>query len=127
MTSSQAKANGNFRGGTTLNEERVSELKRLRAQLGGEEFRMNIRARRDILGRIVRDLALWSEPKRGSFKFFMSCKQLADRLGIDRRNAHRILRRFEEEYWLIKCVAKGKLWVAGEEPRASEYLWLLKN
>jgi len=26
--------------------------------------------------RILRDLALWSEPKRGSFEFFMSCKQL---------------------------------------------------
>jgi hypothetical protein len=35
------------------NAERASELKRLRAQLGGGDFRMNIRARRDILGRIV--------------------------------------------------------------------------
>lgn len=35
------------------NAERASELKQLRAQLGGEDFRMNIRTRRGILGRIV--------------------------------------------------------------------------
>jgi hypothetical protein len=75
--------------------------------------------------RILRDLALWSEPKRGSFEFFMSCKQLGDRLQIDRRTAHRILRRFEEDYRLIKCVVRGKLWVPGEKPQASIFRWLL--
>ena len=35
------------------NAERASELKQLRAQLAGEDFRMDIRTRRDILGRIV--------------------------------------------------------------------------
>ena len=35
------------------NAERASELKSLRAQLGGKDFRMNVRARRDVLGRIV--------------------------------------------------------------------------
>ena len=75
--------------------------------------------------RILRDLGLWSESKRRSFHFFMSCKQLGDRLQVDRQTAYRILRRFEREYGLIKCVAKGKLWVAGEEPQASTYSWLL--
>src|SRR4029077_6168028 len=48
--------------------------------------------------RILRDLALRSEPKSGSFEFFMSCKQLGDRLQIDRQSAYRILRRFEDDY-----------------------------
>jgi hypothetical protein len=74
--------------------------------------------------RILRDLALWSEPKRGSFEFFMSCKQLGDRLQIDRQSAYRLLRRFENEYGLIECLAKGKPWTPGEEPRASVFRWV---
>jgi hypothetical protein len=77
--------------------------------------------------RIMRDLALWSEPKRGSYEFFMSCKQLGDRLQIDRQTAHRILRRFEDDYRLIKCIAKGKLWCPGEKSQASRYRWLLNE
>jgi hypothetical protein len=77
--------------------------------------------------RILRDLALWPDPRCGSFEFFMSCKQLGDRLQIDRRTAHRILRRFEEDYRLIKCVLKGKLWVPGEKPQASVFRWLLSQ
>ena len=75
--------------------------------------------------RILRDLALRSEPKSGSFEFFMSCKQFGDRLQIDRQSAHRMLRRFEYEYGLIECLAKGKLWVPGEKPQASVFRWLL--
>ena len=75
--------------------------------------------------RILRDLALRSEPKREPFQFFMSCKQLGDRLQIDRQSAYRLLRRFEREYRLITCVDKGKPWTPGEEPRASVFRWLL--
>ena len=76
--------------------------------------------------RILRDLALWPQQPRGEpFQFFMSCKQLGDRLQIDRRVAYRILLRFEDDYRLIKCTAKGKLWVPGEKPQASVYRWLL--
>jgi hypothetical protein len=75
--------------------------------------------------RILRDLALWPQPKGEPFQFFMSCKQLGDRLQIDRRVAYRILLRFEDEYRLIKCTAKGKMWVPGEKPQASVYRWLL--
>jgi hypothetical protein len=75
--------------------------------------------------RILRDLALWPEPKREPFQFFMSSKQLGDRLKKDRQIAYRILRQFEQDYRLIKCVAKGKLWVPGEKPQASVYRWLL--
>jgi hypothetical protein len=75
--------------------------------------------------RILRDLALWSEPKRGAFEFFMSCKQLGDRLLIDRQSAYRLLLRFEYEYGLITCVTKGKPWTRGEKPEASVYRWLL--
>jgi len=77
--------------------------------------------------RVLRDLALWPEAKREPFQFFMSCKQLGDRLQIDRRTAHRILWRFEEDYRLLKCVVKGKLWVPGEKPQASVYRWLLNQ
>ena len=77
--------------------------------------------------RILRDLAFWSEPKRGSPEFFMSCKQLGDRLQIDRQSAWRIIRRFEDDYRLIKCIAKGRQWVTGEKPQASTYRWLLNH
>ena len=77
--------------------------------------------------RILRDLALWPDPKLGRSEFFMSCKQLGDRLQIDRQIAYRILRRFEQDYRLIKCVIKGKLWVPGEKPQASVYRWLLNQ
>ena len=75
--------------------------------------------------RILRDLALWPQPKGKPFQFFMSCKQLGDRLQIDRQRACRLLRRFQNEYGLIECVVKGKPWTPGEEPRASEFRWLL--
>jgi hypothetical protein len=75
--------------------------------------------------RILRDLALWTEPKRGSFEFFMSCKQLGDRLQIDRKSAYRLLRRFVYKYGLVGCVTKGKPWTPGEEPRATVFRWLL--
>jgi hypothetical protein len=77
--------------------------------------------------RIVRDLASWPQPKGKPFQFFMSSKQLGDRLQIDRRTAHRILQRFEGDYRLIKCVVKGKPWVPGEKPRASVFRWLLNQ
>jgi len=75
--------------------------------------------------RILRDLALRSDPRCGPFEFFMSCKQLGDRLQIDRQSAYRLLLRFEYEYELIKCVTKGKPWTPGEKPEASVYRWLL--
>ena len=34
--------------------------------------------------------------------------------------------RFEYDYEIIKCVAKGKQWTLGEKPVASVYRWLLK-
>ena len=36
------------------NAERASELKQLRVQLGDEDFRMNIRTRRETLGRMAK-------------------------------------------------------------------------
>ena len=41
--------------------------------------------------------------------FFMSCKQLGDRLQIDRKIASRLLWRFESGYGLIKCLEKGRI------------------
>jgi hypothetical protein len=75
--------------------------------------------------RILRDLALRREQKCGLFEVFMSCKELGDRLQCDRKIAWRILRRFEDDYKLIKPIIKGKLWHPGEEPQAPVYRWLL--
>jgi hypothetical protein len=75
--------------------------------------------------RILRDLALGPQPKCEPLQFFMSCKQLGDRLQIDRQSASRLLRRFEQDYRLIKCVLKGSRWTPGQEPLASTYRWLL--
>jgi hypothetical protein len=77
--------------------------------------------------RILRDLAFWAQPKAEPYQFFMSCKQLGDRLQIDRQSACRLLRRFQKEYRLIDSVAKGKLWTPGEEPRATVFRWLLNQ
>ena len=75
--------------------------------------------------RIVRDLALWPQQKGEPLQFFMSSKQLGDRLQIDRRRAYRILQRFEYDYQIIECLAKGKPWTLGEKPVANVYRWLL--
>jgi hypothetical protein len=77
--------------------------------------------------RIVRDLASWLQPNRERLQFFMSSKQLGDRLEIDRQRAYRILRRFECDYEIIKCIAKGKPWTPGEKPQASVFRWLLNE
>jgi hypothetical protein len=76
--------------------------------------------------RIMRDLAL-RPPKGERLQFFMSAKELGGRLQTDRQIAYRILRRFEYDYEIIKCVIKGKLWVPGEKPQASVYRWLLNQ
>lgn len=78
---------------------------------------------RDVF-RIVRDLALWPESKREPLTFFMSCKEMGDRLQINRRMASRILRRFEE-YGIIQCLERGKPWIPGQKPMASVFRWLL--
>jgi hypothetical protein len=77
--------------------------------------------------RILRDLALWPQPKGKPFQFFMSSKQLGNRLQTDRQIAYRILRRFEYDYEIIKCVAEGKTWTPGEKPVANVYRWLLSQ
>lgn len=75
--------------------------------------------------RICRDLALHRSRGKQSMIFFMSCKEMADRLGVDRKTVYRIFQRFEFDYNLMKCTEKGKLWKVGERPEASYYRWLL--
>jgi hypothetical protein len=70
-------------------------------------------------------LALLPQPNGERLQFFMSSKQFGDRLQRDRKTASRILWRFEYEYRLIECMAKGKPWTLGEKPVASVYRWLL--
>src|SRR5437762_9317467 len=55
------------------NAQRALELSRLRAQLGGKDFRTNLRARRDILGRIV-PLMNFNDT------YHLNAQQFADRL-----------------------------------------------
>jgi hypothetical protein len=47
-------------------------------------------------------------PERKPMTFFMSCKQLGDRLQIDRKSASRILRRFEFGYRLINAWKRAR-------------------
>jgi hypothetical protein len=75
--------------------------------------------------RICRDLALHEQPCKQRMTFFMSCKEMADRLGVDPRTIHRVFRRFEFDYKLMNCTQKGKVWTNGERPEASYYRWLL--
>lgn len=77
--------------------------------------------------RILRDLAFFVRPPHEPLTFFMSCKELGDRLQIDQREAHRILKRFCEDYRLIECRTKGKMWELGRKPQASEYKWMLSR
>ncbi len=100
-----------------------------RQRLGDTEraaYGMLTDTERDVF-RILRDLAFLPEPRREPLSFFMSCKELADRMQMDRKSASRMLMRFEADYGVIRTVTKGKPWQLGERPQATVYKWLLKS
>jgi hypothetical protein len=75
--------------------------------------------------RICRDLAGLPNRPAGPGTFFLSSRQLGDRLGIDPMAAHRILGRFSARYRILELVSKGTKWQAGERRTATVWKWHL--
>lgn len=71
--------------------------------------------------RIMRDLAICA---KGSVPFFMSCAELAARIGCHRDTAHETLRELRAEQ-VIAEVQKGVVWQTGMQPKATSFRWLL--
>lgn len=76
--------------------------------------------------RICRDLALFESPEFPPPKFFLSCNQFGDRLGISPTQAQRILFRMRTD-GLIKELKKGQKRSAGVKGVAGTYAWQLSS
>lgn len=72
--------------------------------------------------RIARDLA--HRGQRAGY-FFLSCGELAKRIGKESTPAQRILQRFEHSYGLIATEKKGTRRAVGQAGIATEFRWLL--
>jgi hypothetical protein len=71
--------------------------------------------------RACRRLALGKNPRKATDdKFFMSCHQLALRLGVFDNTAYRILQRFRKDQ-VIRRIRRGDL----RSRRASEFEWIM--
>ena len=73
--------------------------------------------------RIARDFAMRSERTP---EFFIGCDELAERLGCDSRQAHRILKGFAAD-GALTLVKPGVRRSAGVQPRAAEWKWALAD
>ena len=75
--------------------------------------------------RIFRDLAQREDTNAARGQFFMSCAELAQRLGLTGCvPADRILKKFQG-WGLIEVVTKGERWMSGTKARATLYAWKL--
>jgi hypothetical protein len=74
--------------------------------------------------RICRDLAILEDECHEPGKFFLSYRQLSNRIGISDKSARRILLTFESQGWL-KPHVKGTQHKPGSIGKATVYLWLL--
>ncbi len=70
--------------------------------------------------RILRDLSMRAE---ASAPFFMSCAELAARLGCHRDTAHETLKELRAER-VIEKAEEGQIWRKGSRPRATSFCWL---
>lgn len=69
--------------------------------------------------RICRDLALRPTPPRPPLTFYLSSDELAARLLIHGRQAHRLLETFDGD--IVRRLEKGQRWQSGVKPKASTY------
>jgi hypothetical protein len=76
--------------------------------------------------RICRDLALLPNQKEGRLRFFLSCKELGDRLGGYPMQALRLFRLFKT-YGLISQLKNGTQRAPGRKAEAAVYQWLLPD
>ena len=74
--------------------------------------------------RICHDLAAHQDETSPAGHFFLSCNDLADRLGIHPPQAQRILLVFESGDW-ITITEKGTRHTKGQQGRATRYRWNL--
>ena len=72
--------------------------------------------------RICRDLAFYNEGKTDTGKFFLGCRDLGTRLGINHKTASKYLLELVN-YEIIKVVSAGRM----IKRQASEYEWMLSS
>ena len=72
--------------------------------------------------RICRDLAFYNEGKTDTGKFFLGCRDLGTRLGINHKTASKYLLELVN-YEIIKMVSAGRM----IKRQASEYEWMLSS
>jgi len=87
------------------------------------QFYWQLTARDKVAFRICRRLALGSRTRKGDGRFYLSCRNLGNRLGVSDMTAFRILRKFQKE-GLIAVVQKGRVWKKGHKDVATVYEWL---
>jgi hypothetical protein len=74
--------------------------------------------------RICRDLMEHENDDCPAGQFYLSCNDLADRLGLHPPQAQRILSVFESQGW-IRIIEKGARHAKGQPGRATRYRWIL--
>lgn len=74
--------------------------------------------------RICRDLMEHESDECPAGQFYLSCSDLADRLGLHPPQAQRILSVFESQGW-IRIIDKGTRHTKGQSGRATRYRWVL--
>ena len=74
--------------------------------------------------RICRELAAYKDDSMPTSHFFLSCDDLAARLGLLSMEAQRIIRAFEAAEWL-EIVQIGTRHTKGQRGRATRYRWIL--
>jgi hypothetical protein len=77
----------------------------------------------EAAARICRDLARAGTVNARGPHFFLSAKQLGDRVQRDTRIGHSLLGALQR-YGLLQMLEKGRRWAAGIPPRATTWRWL---
>jgi len=69
--------------------------------------------------RICKGLSLYEKTNSNRGEFFLSCRELGNRIGVSHEKANRLLNEFSDEFELIKIIEMGK--AAGR--KATVYRW----
>ncbi|MDB4666374.1 bifunctional DNA primase/polymerase [Akkermansiaceae bacterium] len=73
--------------------------------------------------RILWNLARIEKQDAPHGSFYLSCHELGRRIGVDKRQAHRILRQLQSEE-VIQTITKGERYQSGKKAKATVFRWL---
>jgi len=90
---------------------------------GEREIYDELEAPEQTAFRVCRDLASIENPRCAEGTFFLSCDDLASRLGCYAMQAHRILKNFQN-LAILEIAEPGLQRKAGQKPKATTYRWL---